>query len=152
MPAPPKPAGLADFSVISSWPVQWGDQDAFGHVNNTVYFRWIESARIVYLEHIDLGETTSTKPLGPILAAISCNYRQQVTYPDTIYTGIRVTRLGRSSCTMEHRLWSERQQKVVADGEATIVLFDYGQQQSCAIPPEIRAAIARVEGRPVPGA
>lgn len=145
------PPELVNFKVVSAWPVQWGDQDAFGHVNNTVYFRWVETARIVYLEKINVNDTTPTQPIGPILAAISCNYRRQVTFPDTIQTGVRVTRIGRSSCTMEHRLWSKAQGALVADGEGTIVLFDYQKQRPCPIPPEIRAAIAQVEGRSIEG-
>jgi acyl-CoA thioester hydrolase len=145
------PAELAEFAVVVPWPVQWGDQDAFGHVNNTVYFRWVETARIAYLEKIDLRETTPTQPLGPILAAVSCNYRRQVRFPDTIRIGVRVSRVGRSSCGMEHILWSERQQAVVADGQATIVMFDYSKNASCPIPQDIRAAIAALEQRPIEG-
>ena len=48
------PAALAGFPVVVSWPVQWGDQDAFGHVNNTIYFRWFESGRIAYLKRLGL--------------------------------------------------------------------------------------------------
>jgi len=48
MTNPSEPADLADHPVVITWPVQWGDQDAFGHVNNVVYFRWMESARIAY--------------------------------------------------------------------------------------------------------
>ena len=97
---------LADYSVVVPWPVQWGDQDAFGHVNNTVYFRWVETARVVYLEKIGLDGPGPRQPLGPILAAIRCNYRQQVTYPDTIHIGLRTVRIGRTSITLEHKLWS----------------------------------------------
>ncbi len=145
------PPELAEFPVVSPWPVQWGDQDAFGHVNNTVFFRWIETARIVYLERIDLRETTPSQPLGPILASIECNYRRQVRFPDTIHTGVRVTRVGRSSCRMTHVLWSERQQAVVADGVATVVMFDYGKNASCPISRSIRENIAALERRPVEG-
>lgn len=145
------PVELAEFAVVVPWPVQWGDQDAFGHVNNTVYFRWVETARVVYLEKINIRETTPAEPLGPILAAIGCNFRRQVRYPDTIHTGIRVTRVGRSSCDMQHVLWSEQQQAVVADGQGTIVMFDYAKNASCPIPPDVRAAIVALEIRPVEG-
>src|SRR5690242_9497211 len=95
------PEPLAGFPAAIRLPVQWGDQDAFGHVNNTVYFRWFESARIKYLERIDLSEQSSDT-LGPILAAVSCNYRRQVKYPDHVVIGARITRLGRSSMSMTY--------------------------------------------------
>jgi len=146
------PAELADFPVVVAWPVQWGDQDAFGHVNNTVYFRWIETARIKYLERIEPLNAAGEPALEPILAAISCNYRRQVKYPDTVRIAIRTTRIGRSSVAMEHKLWSDAQQAVVADGQSTVVTFDYAANHSCPVPADMRAAIVRLEGRMIDGA
>ena len=61
-------------------PVQWGEQDGFGHVNNAVFIRWFESSRIEYLRL--LGIRLTANGIGPILAAVSCNFRLQVKYPD----------------------------------------------------------------------
>src|SRR5689334_22159689 len=108
------PAELGEFPASIRLTVQWGDQDAFGHVNNTVYFRWFESARIKYLEQIDLSEQTADDKLGPILASVTCNYRRQVKYPDVVVIGARITRIGRSSLQMTYRVWSEAQQALVA--------------------------------------
>src|SRR5690349_15768238 len=88
-------------------PIQWGDQDAFGHVNNTVYLRWFESARIAYGLRVNLTDGSTGRKIGPILAAMSCNYRRQLKFPDTVHVGARITRIGRSSLTMEHCLVSE---------------------------------------------
>ena len=145
------PAELSEFPVVVPWPVQWGDQDSFGHVNNTIYFRWVETARIVYLEKINLSETAAETHLEPILAAINCNFRKQVHYPDTIHIGVRVTRVGRSSIAMAHKLWSERQQAVIADGDSTVVVFDYSTNHSCPVPEGVRQAISRLEHMPVEG-
>jgi acyl-CoA thioester hydrolase len=143
---------LADFPVAIRLPVQWGDQDAFQHVNNTVYFRWFESVRIVYLETVGLQALMENERVGPILAAISCQYRSPVTYPDAVHLGARVTRLGRSSITMDHRVYSETQQSIVAHGDSTLVVFDYNVQKSRPIPPEIRRAIEQCEGKEFPTA
>src|SRR5277367_5877386 len=102
----PLPAELADFPVVIALPVQWGDQDAFGHVNNTIYFRWFESARIAYFERIGLNHLLEHEPIGPILASMSCDYRRPVTYPDTVDIGMRVSRIGRTSVGMEHAVLS----------------------------------------------
>jgi acyl-CoA thioester hydrolase len=143
---------MADFPVAIRLPVQWGDQDAFQHVNNTIYFRWFESVRIVYLEQVGLQAFMEREQVGPILAAIRCQYRSPVTYPDAILVSARVTRLGRSSVDMEHRIYSETQQKIVAEGDSTLVVFDYKVQKSQPIPPAIRLAIEQYEGRPFPQA
>jgi acyl-CoA thioester hydrolase len=136
-----------DHPVVISLPVQWGDQDMFGHVNNVVFFRWYESARIAYLNRIGLSNLMERERIGPILAAIGCNYRRQLTFPDTVDVGSRVTRIGRSSLTMTHALWSQRQQALVADGESTIVVFDYQTQRPVAVPDAIREAIEKLEGK-----
>jgi acyl-CoA thioester hydrolase len=145
------PAELAAFPAVVRLPVQWGDQDAFGHVNNAVYFRWFESSRIAYLERIGLGEKHSGQPaggddIGPILAAIGCNYRRQIKYPDTILVGARITRIGRTSLTMTHALWSEMQQAIAADGESTVVVFSYRENHPQRVPEELRSLISRLEG------
>jgi acyl-CoA thioester hydrolase len=127
--------------------VLWGDQDAFQHVNNTVYLRWCESARIAYLERIGLNDLMVREQIGPILASITCNYRRPLTYPDTVRVGARITRLGRSSLTMDHRVVSQTGGDVAADAASTLVVFDYARKASHPIPDSVRAAIAALEGR-----
>ena len=112
------------------WPVQWGEQDLFGHVNNAVFFRWFETARVAYLERIGVQSLRVGQQVGPILAAIKCNFRRQLTYPDTVEIGTRVTHVGRTSITMTHVMRSRAQGAIVADGEGTIVMFDYERGKS----------------------
>ena len=68
-----------DFPITITQPVQWGEQDGFGHINNMYFIRWFESSRIAYLRKC--GARMSTEGIGPILAAVNCNYRKQVKYP-----------------------------------------------------------------------
>jgi acyl-CoA thioester hydrolase len=138
---------FAKFPVVVVLPVQWGDQDAFGHVNNTVYFRWFESARIAYSERVGLSHALEHEPIAPILASISCDYRSQVSYPDTVHVGTRVTRIGRSSIGLEHTVVSQRQAAIAAEGSATIVVFDYRANKSQPVPLTIRQTIEALEGR-----
>jgi acyl-CoA thioester hydrolase len=143
----PLPSDLDGFPVVIELAVQWGDHDAFGHVNNTVYFRWYESVRIAYLERLGFADRNSPNGLGPILAAIGCNYRRQVTYPDRVLIAARVVRIGRSSMLMEHKVWSTAQKAVVADGQSTVVAFDYAAAASREVPADMRAAIRQLEGK-----
>ncbi len=139
-------AALADYPVIITLPVQWGDMDAFGHVNNTVPIRWFESARIAYLEAVALSGMMQGQRIGPILAAINCNFRKQVKFPDTVHIGARVGEIRRSSFTMQHAVYSEAGEWICADGESTIVVFDYQTQRPVRVPDSIRAAVAKLEG------
>lgn len=138
---------LEGFPIIITLPVQWGDQDAFGHVNNTVYFRWFESARIAYGLRIGLDRVKAAENIGPILASISCHYRRQVTFPDTVHVGARVTRIGRSSLAMEHKLLSEVGRAVAAEATSTLVIFDYNANQSHRVPDSLRQDVANLEGK-----
>jgi acyl-CoA thioester hydrolase len=149
MTRPARPAALQGYPVVIDLPILWGDQDAFGHVNNTVPIRWFESARIAYLERSGMGHLMDASGLGPILAAISCNYRRQLHYPDTVHIGARVTKLGRASMVIEHLVYSERLADVAADGSSTVVLFDYAANKPRRMPEELREAVERLEGRPL---
>jgi acyl-CoA thioester hydrolase len=138
---------LAGFPVVIAIPVQWGDQDALGHVNNTVYFRWMESARIAYSRRVGLLDRMAADQIGPILAAAACDYRRPVNFPDTVHLGIRVSRIGHTSFGQEHRIISQGQGAVVAEGTSTMVVFDYGANRPHPVPESIRQAIESLEGR-----
>lgn len=141
---------LNDFPIIVTLPVQWGDQDAFGHVNNTIFLRWCESSRIAYCGGVGLSAKMGPEQIGPILASITCHYRRQVTYPETVKIGARVARIGRSSVTLEHKIFAESSGLLVAEATATIVVFDYIQNRSHPVPDAIRRAIEVLEGKPFP--
>lgn len=138
---------LAKYPVAIKVPVQWGDQDAFGHVNNTVPHRWFESVRIELFGRIGLLESLKERRIGPILAAVSCNYRRQINFPDIVHVGIRVAQIGRTSIGFEHVIVSETQQAVVADGTSTTVVFDYHAGKPHPVPESVRRAIELLEGR-----
>jgi acyl-CoA thioester hydrolase len=139
------PAELAGQPVIVELPIQWGDQDAFGHVNGVVYFRWFETARVEYLHRGGLGEMMSGHGVGPILASIKCDYRRQLKHPDTILVSGSITSIGRTSMKMRHLIYSRGQQAIAAEGESTVVLFDYKSQKPTPVPDDLRALIEKVE-------
>jgi acyl-CoA thioester hydrolase len=142
------PLAPDEFQVLIDWPVAWGDQDMFGHVNNTVYLRWFETGRVEYMRRLGLSEMHGDNDHGPILAQVGCNFRRQLTYPDTVRIGSRVTRIGQSSVKIQHALWSVKQNLLLAaDGESTFVLFDYKNQHPIRVSDEIRKAIEELEGR-----
>lgn len=137
----------AEFPVVVAQPVQWGEQDALGHVNHVTYFRWYETGRIAYFRKIGLMEMHQTERIGPILASVTNDYRRQLTYPDTVHICVRVTRIGRSSLDMEHKIISQNDHAVAAEGRSTLVVFDYRTNKSHAVPARIRHAIEDLEGR-----
>lgn len=140
-------AALSGHPVVVTLPVQWGDQDAFGHVNGVVYFRWFETARVKYLDQGSLGHLMSRAGTGPILASIKCDYRLQLKYPDTVEVSASISEIGTSSMKMSHVLFSQAQQAVAAEAESTVVMFDYTTQRPTRVPDSVRAQIEKLEGR-----
>ena len=139
---------LEDYPIKLTLPVLWADQDAFGHVNNTACIRWFECARVKYLEQIGVGSMFTPDNIGPILAQVTCNYRKQLNYPDTVTIGAKVARMGNSSMTMTHAVWSDASQAIAADGESVVVAFNYHLQKTVRVPDSLRTAIAQLEARP----
>ena len=137
---------LPDFPVTVPLAVAWGEMDAFGHVNNTVFFRYFETARIAYFDAIGYDRLMAEQGLGPILAETSCRFRRPLKYPDRLVVGARVPTVGDDRFTMEYRIWSEQWGSAAGKGEGLIVSFDYRAQKRVPLPPSIVAAIERVEG------
>ena len=135
----------ARYPVSIVIPVAWGDMDAFQHVNNVTYGRWLESARIAYFRRIGFMERMRDRGVGPILARIAIDYGRPVTFPDTVRVDVTTKKIGRSSFTLGYRVWSEDQQAQVATGEDVIVVFDYRSGSKAAVDEELRSAIAAVE-------
>jgi len=140
-------AVLAEFPVVVVQPVQWGEQDLLGHVNHVTYFRWYESARIAYFLKVGLMDMHKNEGIGPILASVANDYRRQISYPDTVHIGVRITRIGRSSIDMEHKIFSQNDHALAAEGTSTLVVFDYQTNKSCPVPARIRHAVEKLEGR-----
>jgi acyl-CoA thioester hydrolase len=134
------------FPVSVTIPVAWGEMDAFEHVNNVVYARWIETGRIAYFRRIGLMERMRTEGIGPILGRIEIDYRRPVTFPDTVRVDVGAASMGKSSFTMAYRIWSTGQQAEVATGKDVIVLFDYRAARAIPVDDALRSAIAAVEG------
>ena len=130
------------YPVSTEINVKWGEMDAFQHLNNTVYIRYIEDGRIDLLEKLGMSNDMKSFNIGPILASIQCDYLVPVTYPDTIIVFSTVTQTGVKKIELEHKLWSIQQNCLVAKGLGIGVYYDYKALKSCAIPAFIADKLA----------
>lgn len=127
-------------------PVQWGDQDSFGHANNVIYLRWFESARIAWFERAGVMARMEQERIGPILARQTIDYRLPLAYPDQVRVSATVLQLGNTSFTMGLRLRSRKNDRAIAaEGESVIVMLDYKTQKKVPLWDGLRASIAALE-------
>lgn len=121
-------------------PVLWGDMDAFQHVNNTVYLRWCESARLVFFESTGLLKIHQEEGVGPILASIECRFRAPVVYPDSVNIHTTLTRMGAQDFELHHTVRSQQLQKIVAEVSERGVIYDYKHRQKADFPVSVAQA------------
>ena len=134
-----------DFPVVFETPVAWGEMDSMGHVNNIVYFRYFESARLAYFERVGFLDEMKRSGVGPILATTQCRFRKPLTYPDRIRVGATVKNLREDHFTMLYCIESVALGAIAADGEGLIVAFDYNENRRTALPDSVRRAILELE-------
>lgn len=136
------PVSLDDFPVQIRFPLHWGEMDALGHVNNTRFFAWFESARIATFQRIGV-DASAPRRVGPILATTTCDFLIPVVYPGTIVVGCRVSKIGTTSMTFEYLVFRDDALDVpVARGSSVIVMIDYASGAKVPVPEEVRARVA----------
>jgi acyl-CoA thioester hydrolase len=115
-------------------PMRWGDMDAMGHVNNTVYFRYMEQARIAWFEAL-VPRAEQWGEVGIVIVNASCNFRRPLSYPGTVEVKVFAGAPGGSSVPTFYELVLN--DEVYADGAATVV-FVNREQKPLRIPERIR--------------
>jgi acyl-CoA thioester hydrolase len=124
-------------------PIRWGDMDMMGHVNNTVYFRYIETARIAWFDQIEGAPDPAG--IGPVIVNAHCSFLKQLKYPGDIEVTTYVGPPGRSSFEMTHeiRLVGPDGQPgaVHAEGGAKIVWVNLQAEKSVPLPEAVRVLL-----------
>lgn len=131
----------AKYPIVYKQEIPWGDMDAFQHVNNVNYYRYAESARIAYMNHLNIMNDKT----HIVIYTSSCKYFSPVTYPDTLWIGTRIEEMRNSSFKMTYDMYSQEQQTLVAQADAVIVTIDSESTQKIAIPDAIRSKMIIME-------
>jgi acyl-CoA thioester hydrolase len=126
-------------------PVQWGDMDAFGHVNNAKYFSYFESARIAYFEKLGVMGAQSQNNIAPILAETSCRFKLPLYFPDTICVGAKITEKHSHGFMMEYAVFSKQNQKITSIGTGRIVMLNYATHEKIRVDSDLLGKINRIE-------
>jgi acyl-CoA thioester hydrolase len=136
---------LAGFPVVIELDVAWAEMDSFAHVNNVVYFRYFENARVDYLTRVGWFALMETEGIGPIVSATNARFRRPVSYPDRLAVGARVVTVEADRVTFEHRIVSRRWGDLACEGQAVVVCYDYRRGCKTPLPASLRERIDRLE-------
>jgi acyl-CoA thioester hydrolase len=126
------------------WPitVRWKDMDMMGHVNNSTYFTYLESARIGFLEARGcLGTLEGASRTGTVVVSQTFHYRRQVRYPNELEVGVRCSELRTRSFVLEYAIFRRRSDELVGNGFTVLAWLDYAAGQAIEIPPDMRKAL-----------
>ncbi|MFM1817842.1 MAG: hypothetical protein RL364_702 [Pseudomonadota bacterium] len=121
-------------------PMRWGDMDAMGHVNNTIYFRYLEIARVDWMEKANCG--VNPQGQGPVIVNAFCNFYRQLEYPGDVLAKMYVSDPGRTTfeswCTLER---TDQPGVIYAEGGATTIWVDFPQKKAIDLPDWVRALV-----------
>jgi acyl-CoA thioester hydrolase len=134
------PPTRAGFRLFQPMPTRWMDNDAYGHVNNVVYYAWFDTVVNRFL--IDSGALDiATSPVVGLVVETGCRYHASVTYPETVTIGLRVAHLGTSSVRYELAVFREGEDRAAAEAHFVHVYVDRATQRPAPIPEDARAAM-----------
>ena len=139
----PNPDGAKPFTAHCPVEVRFRDCDAMGHVNNAVYLTYLEIARFAYWKAADIGRLEGD--ISYIIARVEIDFRASANAGDVLDVALAVRAIGRSSFTMEYEIRDEAG-RLVSTARSVQVAYDYGANQSVAVPDAIRARISAFEG------
>ncbi|MCS6778844.1 MAG: acyl-CoA thioesterase [Geminicoccaceae bacterium] len=143
------PPSRIDFPWLVPLETRWLDMDIYGHVNNVVYYSYFDTA----IAHFLMGEAGLDPWRSPVVGFAvdsGCRFHTPLAFPDRIEAGLRVARLGSSSCRYEIGIFKAGREPAAADGHFVHVFVDRASQRPVPIPEPIRAALARLL-QPSPG-
>ena len=124
---------------VTTMPIRWGDMDAYGHVNNTVYFRYMEQARVEWIE--DMKVQVRPGGDGPVIINASCNFLIPMNYPGTVEVRTYVGAIGRSSCETIVEMRIVGDERIFAEGAAKVVWMNTQTGKSVPLPDHVRAVL-----------
>lgn len=134
----------SDYKHFHAITTRWMDNDAYGHVNNVVYYSWFDTVVNQFLianEALDIEHS----PVIGLVIETQCNYFASVAFPERVTAGLRVTKLGNSSVRYEVGIFREDEETTAAQGHFVHVYVDRESRRPAAIPEKMRLLLQTIE-------
>jgi len=138
-----QPAQRSDFKIWRRLTTRWADNDAYGHVNNTVFYEWFDSAVNAWLVEQGMLDIERGDPIG-LVVETSCSYAAPLAFPQDVEVGLVVVGLGRSSIRYRLGIFAVGEDQAAAQGEFVHVVVDRTSRRPVEIPPEWRSRLEAI--------
>jgi acyl-CoA thioester hydrolase len=122
--------------------LDWSEMDLFGHINNVMYFKFIQASRVNYWEHVGFLNRYFKEKIGPILVSTGCQFSKPLFYPDNITIEVRVEFIKNTSIGLHHRILNGKNE-LCAEAHDVIVLYNFAKNEKVIIPMELKEAMAK---------
>ena len=134
------PATRSEFKVWRTFTTRWADNDAYGHVNNTIFYQWFDSAVNGWLVEKGLLDIQTGDPIA-LVVETRCSYFAPLEFPQDVEVGLSVAELGRSSVRYRIGVFGDGQENAAAQGEFVHVMVDRGRRRPVEMPEKWRRAL-----------
>jgi acyl-CoA thioester hydrolase len=143
-PAKPQPVPRSAYKVFRSISTRWMDNDAYGHVNNVVYYSWFDTAVNAHLIEQGALDIHDGQTIG-LVVETQCNYFTPVEFPQTVEAGLRVAHLGSSSVRYEVGLFVQGEPLTAARGHFIHVYVDKASRRPAALPDKLKSVLEALQ-------
>ena len=137
------PAERSDFKTWRRMTTRWADNDAYGHVNNTVYYEWFDSAVNAWMVEQGILDIERGDPIG-LVVETRCTYVAPLAFPQDVEIGLAVAELGRSSIRYRIGIFAEGIDSAAAEGEFVHVVVDRSTRRPVEIPADWRKKLEAI--------
>lgn len=117
--------------------IDWSETDSFGHVNNVMFMKYAQAARLNYVEAIGLMKMHRTQKIGFMVAEVNCQFKKELHFPGYVTITTKVAFIKTTSFSLEHTI-ANSDGETVAIAKDVLVVFDFNKNEKCPIPGEIR--------------
>ena len=120
--------------------IDWSELDVFGHINNVMFNKYAQTARLNYVDTIGLMELHKTKNIGFMVAETNCQFKKELLFPGNINIQTKINFVKNTSFALEHTMTNDNGE-LVAIAKDVLVVFDFIKKEKCLIPEEIKDKI-----------
>jgi len=135
-----------DFPVKLDLRIDWSELDLFGHVNNVMFFKYVQASRVNYWNTVGLLDHYDKDQMGPMLLSCNCQFKKPLFFPGNITVQARMEFIKNTSFGLHHQILNESNE-TVAEANDVIVMFDYKKSGKVSFPASVRSVVEKLENK-----